>query len=556
MTQTVDPLTPPGPPPPVRDAEPAADAPPAPDRAEMSTATRYLCVGAYRDSDFRNRSLREVYHQHRRFVAPSHGFDLVTVLDACLRARNLEILRDASIVLVLAVATYLNWLSAAVVVAAIVFLRVTGAAWRLVRAFLFRARSGTAVDTTKSPRRGLLMLLGWAATVIVLTVLAGKVVAAAEGPATGGRSLGLTGALPLALVVFVLPGLFALGQQKRVEEFTVDGRPTAAPRNDRMREIAEQQRGNTVVYSNFEPFIGSGDVIKTWSFAQRLIKKAPDIPGVRPADEGRREFPEPPFRAVDIVDHVRGHLRMLAVATEPELGIHDMSVTDRIFQSAREFGKKTLETSPEEVAEIIRDPTHPQRHYLVCQGIGWGGDVVTTVHIHLAVQGRSLYLEVTTTNLAPCNDRYRVVDEEGGTGPRAWLWALLHAVRDTPATIVHTPQRLARSLADVIGNGAGAARPRSRRRKDDGARVSVRQLGTRDKLRNFTQLQDVIKFRKLIESRVYAHVLDFLDEHKVDTSEVRAQRATILNNNGIFVGGDMSVGEGSVTNQAAAPSTD
>jgi hypothetical protein len=165
-------------------------------------------------------------------------------------------------------------------------------------------------------------------------------------------------------------------------------------------------------------------------------------------------------------------------------------------------------------------------------------------------------MEVTTTSLAPCNDRYRVVDEDGGTGPRAWLMALLYAVRGTPTTIVRAPGRLVRSFADMAGSGAGAAKPRSRRRMDNGARVSVRQLGTRDKLRNFTQVKDIIKFRMLIESRVYAHVLDFLDQHNVDTSEVRAQRATILNNNGIFVGGDMSVSQGSVANQTAEPRND
>jgi hypothetical protein len=515
MTQTIDPPAPP---------EDVDAHPPDPDESRMTTATRYLCVGAYLDHTFRSRSLREVYQERRRFVAPSHGFDLATVLDACLRARNLELLRDGSIMLLFAVATYLNWLSAALVGATIVFLRVAGATWTLVRAFVARARNGTAVDTTKSPRRGLRMLLIWAATVVFLIVLAGKVASVLTEAPRGSRTIGGNGALVLTLAIFLLPSIFALWRQKRIEDFTADGRPPPVRLTGRMREIDEQQDANTVVYSNFEPFIGSGDVISTWSFAQRLVQKPPDVPGVAPAAEGKREFPTPPFSADDIVSYVRSHLQTLTTATAPELGIPDMTVTDRIFQSAREFGNRTLMTSPDAVADIVRNPTNPQRHYLVCQGIGWGGDVVTTVHVHLAVQGKSLYLEVTSTLMAPCNERYRVVDAEGGTGPRAWLWTSFAAVRETPATIVHAPGRLARALADSLGSGAvGAWRRRSRRRgKDNGAKVSVRQLGTRDKLRNFAQVQDVTKFRKLIESRVYAHVLDFLDEHEVDTSEVRA----------------------------------
>jgi hypothetical protein len=154
MTQTAEPSAPP---------DDLGRTPDLPDPPPPTTATRYLCVGAYLDSVFRDRALREVYHQPRRFVAPSYGFDLVTVLEACRRARTLTMARDGSIVLLLALAAYLSWYAAAAVYVTIVFLRVTGAAWRLVRAFLAKARAGTAVDTTKSPRRGLLMLVGWSA---------------------------------------------------------------------------------------------------------------------------------------------------------------------------------------------------------------------------------------------------------------------------------------------------------------------------------------------------------------------------------------------------------
>ena len=181
---------------------------------------------------------------------------------------------------------------------------------------------------------------------------------------------------------------------------------------------------------------------------------------------------------------------------------------------------------------------------------------MTTVYVHIAVQGRSLYLEVTSTTLAPCNETYRVVDIDGGTGPRAWLRAAAGGVRETPRAVAGAPGRLIRALVDMTGHGGGTRRGMSRRRKDYGARASVRQMGTRDRLRNFTQRQDILKFRRLIESRIFAHILDFLDEHDVDTSEVREQRTTLLTNNGIMVGGSMDVSGGSVTGQISTPSHD
>lgn len=424
-------------------------------------------------------------------------------------------------------------MSAAAVCAALICLRVTAAAGRLVRDYLARVRSGTAVDTTKSPARGLLLLLGWAVAWIVFFVLATKVVSAGATTFTGARSVSGGAALLVAPIVLVLPTIFALWRQKRVEEFTKEGRPRPPRDNGRMRELAEQQQGNTVVYSNFEPFIGAGDVVTSWGFAQRLIRTQPDrTPDQAPPTERELEFETPPFGAVDIISYVYSHLEMLTEGI-PEHSIPAMTVNGRVFLSDREYGERGLVTSPDTVAEIIINPTNPARYYIACQVVAWGGDVVTTVYIHIAVQGRSLYLEVTSTSLAPCNELYRTVDQEGGTGPRAWRRASAEAILATPRTIAKAPGRLIGYLGDATGRrGAGAAGLAGSRRRDHGAGISVRQLGTRDKLRNFTQRQDIIKFQRLIERRVFAHVLDYLDLKGVDTTEHRAQRASVLNVHG------------------------
>ncbi|SCF49515.1 hypothetical protein GA0070216_13520 [Micromonospora matsumotoense] len=525
-----------------------ADQPPP---ADLTFATRYLSAGAYLNPTFRDRCLREVYYQARRFTAPSYGFDLVTVLEHCLRARNLTMWRDGSIVLVLAVGAYLNWISAASVAVVLVCLRVTNTGWRLIRDFLARVRTGSAVDTTRSPSRGLRLLLRWAAAWIAFILLVENALSATT--AAGSAGLRSVTALLVAPSALLLPVLFALWRQKRIEDFTMYGGPPQIRWNERKRVISQQQTGNTIVYSNFEPFIGAGDVVSNWGFAQRLVRKQPAGPAGTFGEptEGEREFEEPPFSAEQIVGYVRHHLRKLSSKALPEMSIPDLTIQDRIFQSAREDGPRTTFTAPEEMAEIIRNPTNPARHYLACQVVSWGGDVVTTVYVHIAVQGRSLYLEVTSTTLAPCNERYRLVDSDGGTGARAWLRAAVDGARHTPRTIVHAPGNLIRAMIDMSGYGSRTRRGTSRRRRDYGALVSVREMGTRDKLRNFTQRQDILKFRRLIESRVFSHVLDFLDERDVDTSEVRAQRATILYNSGILVGGDMSVREGSVSNQTS-----
>ena len=540
--QTVEPPTfddPPGP-----DAKPPAPA--------TSTATRYLSVGAYADPYFRGRCLREVYHQPRRFVAPSYGFDLGAVLWHCLRARRLAIRRDALIVLALLATAVLDWRALAAIVVALIALRTTHTARDVARERMRQWRAATPGTPIRSNRRTLVILSGWAAAWIVLAGLAATILVLDPQPLLGVPPVA-GGAIVAVALVFALPTLFSLWREKRIEEFASD-RPMPATRlNARLRDIERQQDANTIVYSDFEPFIGAGDIFSTWGFAVRLVRKQSELPGTAGLNEGEREFPEPPFTAEEIVAYVRSHLLRLTTG-ESETLIPDLTVTDRVFLSAREEGHRSLTTGPEQLRDIIRNPTQPARHYLVCQVVSWGGEVVTTVHVHIAIQGRSLYLEVTTTLMAPCNERYRIVDLEGGRGSKAWIRALTTGLRETSSTIAHAPGRLALAAAEAIGLRNSRRGRRTRRLTDRGAQVSVRQLGTKDKLRNFTQRQDVLKFRRLIENRVYAHVLDFLDEHDVDTTEYRARSASVfnvgmINNAEATINGDVS----GTSNQTAPP---
>ncbi|MET0426836.1 MAG: hypothetical protein ABW046_23415 [Actinoplanes sp.] len=511
------------------------------------TTTRYLSVGAYVDTRFRDRCLRDVYHQSRRFVAPSYGFDLVTVLWHCLRARRLTICRDALIVLALAVTAYLDWRAIAAVTTALIAMRTSPAAKSAIGEYLTREWKEARSFPVRASRRDVAVITGCAVAWLLLIVLTALVFVSGPLPIAGLPGSGAASAIPAIIAVIALPTLFTLWREMRVQSFAPTDRLPPSGDNSRLRDIAAQQSRNTIVYSDFEPFIGAGDVFATAGFPVRLVRKDPEATETDGLTEGEREFETPPFTAEEIIGYVREHLRRLTDG-EAETRIPDLTVEDRIFLSAREGGERALVTDPERIREIIRNPTEPARYYLVCQVVSWGGELVTTVHVHIAVQGRSLYLELTTTWMAPCNERYRIVDLEGGQGPRAWLRALVDGVRETPATVLHSPGTLLRALLDLAGFHE-LRRRRSRRAADRGPLMSVRQLGTEDRLRNFTQRQDVLKFRRLIENRVYAHVLDFLDEHDVDTTEFRTRSASILNI------GMVNNGEATVNGDVAGTST-
>lgn len=62
-----------------------------------------------------------------------------------------------------------------------------------------------------------------------------------------------------------------------------------------MATIDAQQRHPITVYSGFRPFIGSGIPVRTWSFAQRLVRYDPT------GYEADQEYDQPSFKTDTLV---------------------------------------------------------------------------------------------------------------------------------------------------------------------------------------------------------------------------------------------------------------
>jgi hypothetical protein len=61
------------------------------------------------------------------------------------------------------------------------------------------------------------------------------------------------------------------------------------------------------------------------------------------------------------------------------------------------------------------------------------------------------------------------------------------------------------------------------------------------------QTQDIIKYGRVIERRVLAAVLDFLEDHNVDVTEYRQRSLTILNAGAVATSGGTVNVEGDAT---------
>lgn len=167
-----------------------------PQAATYSAATRHLCAGAYLDADFRRTSLREVYYQAKRMVAPSYGFDLATVLLHCLRARNIAFFRDVALVAVMLVALVAAPLALLLALNILWLAHLILEAWRVLRDAVRRIRAGEFDGTGTLARLGMLglrFLVGYAVFTFLGLVMAGSVVDSGAIPSATWAGLQLAG---------------------------------------------------------------------------------------------------------------------------------------------------------------------------------------------------------------------------------------------------------------------------------------------------------------------------------------------------------------------------
>ncbi|MER5700856.1 hypothetical protein ABT023_02680 [Micromonospora sp. NPDC002296] len=520
-------------------------APPAPPHFPppvASNATRHLCAGAYLDEDFQRASLAEVYHQRARLVAPSYGFDLVAVLGQCLQARRIAVLRDMAIIGMLLFATCVSVTAMIFTIGLLISLYLLTSTQRGIREIARELRRGGSANVGIIIGRSMAFLFRVLGAMVAFSLLSMPIALLTALDMTGIYyvDLPLEILMTLLALTFAPPFVANLIHQHQLEQFAPGRTPPVPARSRRFDEIRRQESGNTIVFSGYHPFVGSGIVLKNWGFAERLVRAGDPLTGV--AAESEREFSTAPFSAVELVAHLRDELNALAYGREPEEQLPGLTVADRILLAGTEVAHLVPYTDPAHFPTVIRNPTAPARHFLVCQVVSWRGELVATVYVHVAVQGRSLYMELTSTALPPCDERYRVVDQVGGTGPAAFLRAGARGLLDAPVIIGRAPLNLLRAGLDALVNSSwflagGPPRPGY----DRGARVSVRELGMAGDTRHHLQTQEIDKHQRIIERRVLAATLDFLESRGVDTSEYRQRATTLLNAGTVVSGGSLTV---------------
>jgi hypothetical protein len=540
-------------PPPVT-APPQPFIPPPPPPARKNSATQHLCAAAYLDRDFRNAVIDEVVDRPDRAIAPNPGTDAVPILRHVRSARSIDLTQQGILagILVFLVCLFF-WAS--------LFVLFTLCVWALIGlpVLFAEARSSTPTGTISAsvvPRlnwmRVALIVLVILVALFILTVLLPMVMADSllrdqlEGAAPQGSdrsgdasepagSVGgafFLGLLLLAAVPAICGGVRAHRLMSIPEELEPAGRVDA-----RTEFIGLAQRSPVVTYhSSRAPFVGSGFALATWQLAMTL----------RPADAHTGAARPMTIDPVGLDRSVKARIEQLGADSPITKRLPGLALTDNVYVSGRDtatpvFYPNELPRSGypfETVEQVQADPTTPVRHYLRCTIDSWGGELITTVFLHCALQGETLYVEFTSCVLPPTPERYHVF----GSGVSKELAVFLGVVRGIAAL----PFELLRSPVDTVrelSRGAsGAARSGTKvGAGDHGALAGVRELGTDIIEHNYFQYRDSVKYIEILERQILDALLDYLRENNVDVSELD-ERANTIVNNGVINYGKLQTG--------------
>ncbi|WP_168714821.1 hypothetical protein [Streptomyces sp. A0592] len=478
--------------------EPPPPAATGPSRFAYDDVTRYLCAAMHTDSGLARKTVARIMDEPRRAAASSPGLDLACVLRHALAARRRQRRRDLALSLLL----------------------------------------------------------------LILVVLIGLLVAFSSTyeilPAAYAVSL-LVGCLTAWAIVAV--EIFSthygvVSRQLKRENFDPSRAPRPRNRGDaaRIDAIELRDRGNVVMSSHFAPFVGHGDIYSTWSFALNTARP----------EKGKQITP---FTIHDLNEHISarvGALRLPGMEVAEVLlmngadllfGIDGRTRSEVLRNPAGPPGAHVSESLLRELREV---DTARARPYLAIRVTGWGGELVSTLFLRCTVlpHREIAFIEGSNCLLSPVNEKYRAVDLILNSPTlRQWFSLVGLAALRTPVLLICAPFSL---MGDLL---APFSRRREQRRQarqirlrtfNYGAEFSVREAASSRLYYRYFQMLDRELYAQTVEHRVLDSLVQFLEDHNIDSSEL-IQRQTTIYNSGLFAGRDISVTRSNVQAGAGRP---
>ncbi|MFD0556359.1 hypothetical protein FB566_1597 [Stackebrandtia endophytica] len=505
-----------------------ANSGPVPD----NLATRHLCAATYIDDKYQEAVISRIYAEPHHAIAPYAGVDASVVINHAKRAQILSLVQAGIILGLLLLLMLVSFDEFMITVYVLATWQFIAAGFTFIKNVLHYMRGS---ESSKRQMIGRLLLIGVSGPFGVLVMIVWAVIVGvpmdASNPSSYGQSLGTTyepNGLAFVFLLFIIGTVLTVAAVRRhqlVKVRTGDSNIEQST-DSRLDRIRTGQYGDVVNYSDFTPFVGSGVEVRTWQFAMTLHPK-----GSAPRTDGTKVIP---FTTDELTDHIREAMAKLAQDTStPRLP--NLHLSDQAFVSGKDTvfptqftGELRYSNLLGTIKEIQRKPTTPIRHFLKCQIASWNAEVVTTIFVHAAVQGETLYMEFSSYLLPPTLEAYHVFDDPRQIGGLAVVLDMGRSLRALPRHVMRSPVVLAKFVKSKVKAHMPQPPTTIVGSRDHGARTSVRDLGTDLDLPHYFQRRDAIKYSSILEAQLLESITEFLKD-KVDVSELAKRAETIIN---------------------------
>lgn len=331
---------------------------------------------------------------------------------------------------------------------------------------------------------------------------------------------------------------------------------------------------NVVTYSGFTPFIGAGDNrLKRWSFAINVTHGKENELG---------SYKDPlPFEVAGIYEHIEEQLS--------NLNFPGMTVQDMLFVNGQDirnnrqilssiYDRPIQHLNEQDASQYMTSSDLSIRHYKWIQ-IHYGNEaLVVSFFLRFSLRGNNLFSEYTTYLLTPLAEEYRELDISRKEIEKThWYTPILKFIGKIIVRIILVPFSLLMGIflpAELVSEFIGKIFDKSEEKREEaimeeieqnplydwGANSSVRQLVSNHHFERYFQMLDEDMYNKIIERTILDSIVEFLEEHNINVSDIRERRTTILNSGVIVQGGDvnadvLAVGEGAQAQQSNTPAT-
>jgi hypothetical protein len=304
------------------------------------------------------------------------------------------------------------------------------------------------------------------------------------------------------------------------------------------RRLAKLNRRNVVVYDTHQhfPFVGSGWWVGGWSIPPVDVTKAAK-------DDHDQEREVVPFDPVQLHSSLEEAVRARGAA-----GVH---VSNRLYvrgsstQHIRGLLGGQLRT-PEPIVDsdviesALRHPQSTIQTYLCLEKITFGGQLAVSMFVHAQLEHNLLTVRADCFFLPPLRRSFWAVLWLPRRRPRVLAKTAADAVGAFPHDLFAAPGELVRYWLRKVRHRRRLARIARRIKRDRGfdygASDSIREDTADFAEANHVHVTHEERSLRMLQRHVIDAILQFLDSHNVDISDLRKQQGRILNTNYNFHG--------------------